>query len=104
MRPGAGAGGEHLDWNAFEGNLPFMDQPIDAHTPPTFSYGHRSDQCAVIGGHVYRGDALPNPDGTYVFDDLCRRALISFDPETGVLQELERDTVTPVGFVVGPDD
>ena len=104
MLPGGGTGGEHLGWNAFEGNLPFIDQPIDSHTPPTFSYGHRSNFCAVIGGHVYRGDAIPALTGKYVFGDLCRRALISFDPETGVLQELERDTVTPVGFVVGPND
>jgi glucose/arabinose dehydrogenase len=103
MLPGGGAGGEHLGWNAFEGNLPFMEQPIDSPTPPTFSYGHRSGLCAVIGGHVYRGDALPDLDGKYVFGDFCRRALFSFDPETGVLQELERDTVSPVGFVVGPD-
>ncbi len=104
MLPGGGAGGEHLGWNAFEGNLPFIDQPIESHTGPTFSYGHRSSLCAVIGGHVYRGDALPDLAGKYVFGDLCRRALISFDPETGVLQELERDTVTPVGFVIGPDE
>ncbi len=103
MLPGGGAGGEHLGWNAFEGNLPFIDQPIVSHTAPTFSYGHRSGLCAVIGGHVYRGDALPDLDGTYVFGDFCRRALISFDPETGVLQEIERDTVSPVGFVVGSD-
>lgn len=103
MLSGGGAGGEHLGWNAFEGNLPFIDQPIDSHTPPTFSYAHRSQLCAVIGGHVYRGDAIPDLVGKYVFGDLCRLALISFDPETGVLQELEKDTVTPVGFVVGPD-
>jgi len=104
MLPGGGAGGEHLGWNAFEGNVPFMEQSIGAHIPPTFSYAHRSNFCAVIGGHVYRGDALPELAGKYVFGDLCRQAMISFDPETGVLQELERGTVTPVGFVIAPDD
>lgn len=103
MLPAGGVGGEHLGWNAFEGNLPFINQPIDSPTPPTFSYGHRSGLCAVIGGHVYRGDALPELDGAYVFGDFCRRALLSFDPETRVIQELERDTVSPVGFVIGPD-
>ena len=104
MLPGGGAGAEHLGWNAFEGNLPFIDQPLDSHTPPTFSYGHRSGLCAVIGGHVYRGDTLPDLTGTYIFGDLCRQALLSYDPLTGVIQELERDTVRPVGFVVGPND
>jgi len=104
MLPRGGTGGEHLGWNAFEGNLPFIDQPIGPHVAPTFSYGHLSRFCAVIGGHVYRGDALPDLAGKYVFGDLCRQAIISFDPETGILQELERGTVTPVGFVVGPHD
>ncbi len=103
MLPAGGAGGEHLGWNAFEGNRPFIEQPIASHVAPTFSYGHRAGLCAVIGGHVYRGDALPDLDGMYVFGDFCRRALISYDPTSGVLQEIERDTVSPVGFVVGPD-
>ncbi len=104
MLPAGGVGGEHLGWNAFEGNEPFIDQPIESHTPPTFSYAHRGGLCAVIGGHVYRGDALPELFGKYVFGDLCRKALISFDPETGDLQELEQGTVTPVGLVVGPNN
>ncbi len=103
MLPGGGIGGEHLGWNAFEGNRPFMDQPLDSHTTPTFSYDHRDGRCAVIGGHVYRGRALPDLNGKYVFGDFCARALIAFDPETGVLEELEKDTVSPVGFVVGAD-
>lgn len=103
MLPGGGAGGEHLGWNAFEGNFTFIEQPLAAHTTPTFTYGHRDGFCAVIGGHVYRGDELPDLNGKYVFGDFCRRALITFDPATGDLQEIERDTVSPVGFVIGPD-
>ena len=101
--PEGGVGGEHLGWNAFEGNLPFIDQPLASHTPPTFSYGHGDGFCAVIGGHVYRGDVLPDLEGKYVFGDFCRRALISFDPETGALEEIERGTVSPVGFVLRDD-
>jgi len=104
MLPGGGVGGEHLGWNAFEGNRPFIDQPIGPHVPPTFSYAHRSRYCAVIGGHVYWGKALPDLVGKYVFGDLCRQAIIAFDPETGELQELERGTATPVSFVISPDD
>ncbi len=103
MLPGGGTGGEHLGWNAFAGNEPFIEQAIETHTPPTFSYGHRDGLCAVIGGHVYRGGTLPELDGKYVFGDFCGRALLAFDPETGTLQEIERGTVSPVGFVIGPD-
>ncbi len=104
MLPGGGEGGEHLGWNAFEGNMPFLDQPVDSPVPPTFSYAHGGGFCAVIGGHVYRGDSLPELQGKYVFGDFCRRALITYDPETGDLQEIQKDSVSPVGFVIGPDD
>jgi glucose/arabinose dehydrogenase len=102
MLPGGGVGGEHLGWNAYEGNRVFIDQPLAAHVPPTFSYDHRGN-CAVIGGHVYHGDALPELEGKYVFGDFCRRAILAFDPDTGVIQELEQGTVTPLAFTFGPD-
>lgn len=31
----------------------------------------RSTRCAIIGGYVYRGSAIPDLVGTYVFGDLC---------------------------------
>jgi glucose/arabinose dehydrogenase len=40
---------------------------------PIVEYPHSGDGMSgisVIGGHVYRGDALPGLDGTYVFGDL----------------------------------
>ncbi len=103
MLPGGGSGGEHLGWNALEGTVPFLDQAPVATTSPTFTYGHREGLCAVIGGHVYRGALLPDLHGSYVFGDFCRKALIAYDPETGVLQELERGTVSPVAFAVDPE-
>ena len=37
---------------------------------PVFEYGH--DQgCSVTGGMVYRGGALPEWRGVYVFGDYC---------------------------------
>ena len=52
---------------------------------------------------MYRGDDLPDLNGKYMFGDFCARALIAFDPETGDLEEIERGTVSPVGFVPGTD-
>ena len=101
--PGGGAGGEHLGWNSFEGNAVFMDVEIESHVPPTFSYAHKGGHCAVIGGHVYRGDVLTDLVGKYVFADFCKRGLISYDPDTGALQELQSGTVSPVALVIAPD-
>lgn len=50
--------------------------PDEFHTP-TLSLD-RSDGCAVIGGPVYRGVAIPELSGHYVYSDYCRGSLRSF--------------------------
>ena len=37
---------------------------------PIFAYNHSEGHGAVIGGHVYRGQALRNLTGRYLFGDL----------------------------------
>ncbi|HYS56933.1 MAG TPA: glucose dehydrogenase, partial [Burkholderiales bacterium] len=39
-------------------------------TPPVYEYDH-GQGCAIIGGYVYRGTAMPELQGTYLFSDLC---------------------------------
>jgi hypothetical protein len=34
-------------------------------------YSHDGSRCAVIGGYVYRGVAIPDLEGLYVYGDLC---------------------------------
>ena len=38
---------------------------------PIFDYGHQGGLCCVIGGYVYRGNAIPWLQGAYVFGDFC---------------------------------
>ena len=40
-------------------------------TLPVAEYDHSAGDCAVIGGYVYRGPAIPALDGTYLFGDEC---------------------------------
>lgn len=75
--------GGNYGWNRREGSTCFsaanpVVAPADcpdtgpngiALQPPIVEYGH-GDGISVIGGYVYRGDALPALDGTYVFGDL----------------------------------
>ena len=35
--------------------------------------------CAVVGGYVYRGKAIPKLKGVYVFGDNCRKPLVGLD-------------------------
>ncbi len=46
-------------------------------TLPAYDYPH-SDGCSVIGGYVYRGVAIPELTGHYLFGDFCRGWLRSF--------------------------
>ncbi len=69
-QPGSSHGGENYGWSAFEGLHPYLlDQPVlGAPTWPIVEYPHDEGQC-IIGGYVYRGAALPELDGKYIYGD-----------------------------------
>ncbi len=68
----AGVGGKNLGWNNREGRHPFRG--ASESTPdlwdPVWEYDHR-EGCSVTGGFVYRGRAIPDLYGWYVFGDFC---------------------------------
>jgi glucose/arabinose dehydrogenase len=69
VQAGLSAGGENYGWDAFEGSLPF-EPPFPPDTVgPVYDYG-RARGGTVIGGHVYRGSAIPALRGAYLFGDL----------------------------------
>ncbi len=65
-------GGMNFGWSYFEGNHPYQDQPPAGatFTGPVSEYSH-SDGCAVTGGYVYLGTALPEWQGIYFYGDYC---------------------------------
>lgn len=65
--------GANLGWNVFEGDGPFLGELAEGqvHRAPEHAYWHTGRWCAVIGGHVYRGEAIESLVGSYVFTDLC---------------------------------
>ena len=83
VEPAGSPGGRNYGWKMMEGAtcrgssancaqpLPPCNHPT--YTPPAFDYGHTDEQCAVIGGYVYRGQAIPSLVGYYVFGDFCGR-------------------------------
>jgi len=68
----AGEKGSNWGWNLREGFHPYNGgaQPPNGKNP-IFELSHDDGYCAVIGGHVYRGSAIANLDGAYVYTDLC---------------------------------
>lgn len=70
--PAGSAGGTNFGWDFREGTHPYEGTPpADASlTDPIFEYAH-GEGCSVTGGYVYRGQALPEFRGIYLFADYC---------------------------------
>jgi glucose/arabinose dehydrogenase len=66
--------GGNYGWRRLEGNLCFKPAVGCDRTglrPPILTYAHASGRCAVTGGYVYRGRAIPGLVGGYVYGDFC---------------------------------
>jgi glucose/arabinose dehydrogenase len=71
LQAASSPGGQNYGWNAVEGTVEWRAPPPDA-VAPVYDYNHVSGGgCAVTGGYVYRGDAIPGLRGWYVFGDFC---------------------------------
>jgi glucose/arabinose dehydrogenase len=72
----AGQKGVNWGWSAREGFHQYRGStPSDARDP-LLETKHSDGNCAVVGGYVYRGKAIPALDGVYVFGDDCRPNLV----------------------------
>ncbi|MCA1813724.1 MAG: PQQ-dependent sugar dehydrogenase [Halobacteriales archaeon] len=75
----AGVGGQNYGWNVYEGIAPYttirVPPPVQGVTFPLISYPHYvglgAPACAVMGGYVYRGAAIPALQGVYLYADYC---------------------------------
>ena len=87
-------GGLNFGWRCYEGDVPFnLSGCLDpSHfTSPILTYqtGANSN-CSVTGGYVYRGAALPNMQGHYLFGDFCSgRIWRTFQVQPGQWHTLE---------------
>ena len=64
--------GMNFGWSAWEGNHRFNDdQSPDGATPPIYEYAHGDAGCSISGGVRYRGTAIPELVGWYVYGDYC---------------------------------
>jgi glucose/arabinose dehydrogenase len=71
-KPGTNAGrGLNFGWNRFEGTHPYTGDPPSNAVGPIFEYSHNDGGCAVTGGYVYRGAAIPALRGAYLWADDC---------------------------------
>ncbi len=104
FQPAGSPGGHNYGWKVMEGTSCFADTsgcgaplpgaPLaDCHevslTAPVIEYAHASDLCAVIGGYVYRGRAIPDLAGHYLYVDICRGVVTAARYTAGVWQPRE---------------
>jgi len=91
----ASASGLNYGWNIMEGTLCSAGPcppPGLALTAPVYDYDHNQG-CAIIGGYVYRGAAIPELQGQYLFSDLCTGFVRSLSLQNGVATVSEAPNV-----------
>ncbi|HEX4981441.1 MAG TPA: PQQ-dependent sugar dehydrogenase, partial [Ilumatobacteraceae bacterium] len=94
--------GLSFGWSAYEGNERFNDdQPADGHVAPVLVYPHGAE-CSISGGAPYRGAAIPDLWGGYVYGDYCSGRVRVLD--LAGERNLPLGTVDDITAVVaGPD-
>jgi glucose/arabinose dehydrogenase len=99
-------GGLNYGWNRMEGSLCFNAAACERTglTLPAFEYDDGVGEpgaCAIIGGFVYRGQAIPELGGHYLYSDFCGGFLRSFfATPNGVVAQRDWPTSGLVGPVV----
>jgi hypothetical protein len=93
------AAGSNFGWPIVEGFECYRAESCetDGMVPPVIAYPH-SEGCSVIGGYVYRGDAIPELQGHYFYGDWCGQWVRSFRFD-GTRVVDERDWTNDLGQV-----
>jgi glucose/arabinose dehydrogenase len=101
-----GGKGVSFGWSAFEGSNRFNDdQPADGATPPIHDYEHGSAGCSISGGQVYRGTAIAELAGWYVYADYCSGSITALEiVGQATARVVDLGTIDSASAVrVGPD-
>ncbi|WP_405983687.1 PQQ-dependent sugar dehydrogenase [Streptomyces sp. NBC_00872] len=105
--PADSDGGENYGWSGMEGNHPFRGGTEPAnHVPPVHEYDRNGLGCSVTGGYVYRGEAIPDLKGQYVFSDYCDGTVRTLQMEDGEVtgeSDLGVNGGEVISFVEGGD-
>jgi glucose/arabinose dehydrogenase len=100
-QPAGSHGGENYGWNRLEGTHGYDGSAPPNAVPPVNEFLHDGGVCAVTGGYVYRGEAIPALRGAYVFADSCAgwiRALRLVSGKARDVTDLGLSASAPVSF------
>ena len=88
VQPAASTGGENYGWAVLEGSHCYQAATCDreGRVDPVYEYEHPAG-CSITGGYVYRGEAIPDLQGHYLFGDFCENWVWSFRWADGEAQD-----------------
>ena len=97
--PGRGA---NFGWNVFEGTHRFRAGDAPGALAPILETSHDAGDCSVIGGYVYRGNAIPTLQGVYLYTDYCNGTIRGLRQQGGAVVArgslgIEQDAVAAFG-------
>lgn len=75
--------GGNYGWNILEGTSCYLESNCDTNgtIAPVFEYNHDANDKSVTGGYVYRGSALPELNGYYVYGDFISGRIWALDKD-----------------------
>jgi len=81
-------GGHNFGWPIQEAHTCYKQETCDRSglTQPFVVYSHNG-HCSVTGGHVYRGTAYPEAQGSYIFGDYCSGVIWAVRPTSNGMWE-----------------
>ena len=88
--------GANLGWRLREGLHYYAGDEPPGHADPVWEYG-QDDGCSVTGGFVYRGAAIEDLYGAYVFGDYCTSRLWAVQISTGEVEFRDLGVEVPGG-------
>ena len=98
-------GGLNYGWDIMEGTACFGAASCNRSglTLPVFEYEHGANDvngCSITGGYVYRGTAIPELAGRYLYSDFCRGFIKSFFAGGAGIVEQRDWNLTGAGQVI----
>jgi len=99
----AAQAGNNYGWNIMEGNMCYSSSSCNQAglVLPVLTYGHDSaGGCSITGGYVYRGTALPELAGQYLYSDYCSGWLKSFSYSNGTASAVTDWGISNVGNIL----
>jgi len=97
-----GQRGTNFGWNLREGFHPYNGgAKPPGEQDPLFELAHTDGYCAIIGGYVYRGSAIANLNGAYLYSDLCKGHIEAY--ANGQTRVFDATASSPTAFGEDPN-